>query len=69
MGFNTTTSVFGAEFIADTTIDQPSVLYWNKEYYYPLGFNMKLYNIYGQELSLEAGDYTLDKSLKNYAKF
>jgi hypothetical protein len=67
MNFNTTTSVFGAEFTVDTSIDQPSIIYWNKQYYYPLGFNFKLYNRYGQLLTL-GDDYTLDLSTINYAK-
>ena len=69
MGFNTSTAVFGAEFTVDTSIDQPSVLYWNQDYYYPLGFNFKLYNLFGQPLSMSAGDFSLDLSQKHYARF
>lgn len=47
MGFNTTTSVFGAEFRVNTTIQEPSVVYWNDQYYYPQGFNFVLYDSRG----------------------
>ena len=53
----------------DTSIEEPSVLFWSKEYYYPLGFNFKLTDSQGNLLSMEAGDYKLDLSNINYAKF
>jgi len=61
MGFNSTTAVFGAEYTVNTSINEPTVVYWNDRYYYPLGFNLKLYNRYGQLLVLEK-DYELNLS-------
>jgi hypothetical protein len=42
MKFNSTNTNFEAYFTVDTSIEEPSVLFWSKDYYYPLGFNFKL---------------------------
>ena len=68
MKFNSTNSNFDAKFTVDTSIQQPSVLYWSKAYY-PLGFNFNIIDAQGNSLSMESGDYNLDLSTVNYAKF
>ena len=68
MQFNTESSNFESSFDVNTSIQQPSVLYYNSQYWYPNGFNIVLYNSY--ELPLTEGrDYTLDISQPNYLKF
>lgn len=39
-GFNTYTGVFKADFTVDTSIDAPTVIYLNKEFYYPKSFRV-----------------------------
>ena len=70
MQFDVDSGNFESRFILDTTIAQPSVLYYNTEYWYPTGFNLTLYKLYkGYEEVLPASAYTLDLSQPNYAKF
>ena len=68
MKFNSTNANFDAKFVVNTLIQEPSVLYWSKAYY-PLGFNFNLYDSLGNLLSMSGGDYSLDLSNTNYAKF
>ena len=39
-GFNTYTGVFRAEFTVDTSIDAPTVVYLNEQFYYPNSFRV-----------------------------
>lgn len=68
MKFNSTNANFDAKFVVDTSIQEPSVIFWSKAYY-PLGFNFKLFDSQGTHLSMSSGDYTLDLSSVSYAKF
>jgi hypothetical protein len=68
MKFNSTNANFDAKFVVDTSIQEPSILYWSKAYY-PLGFNFNLYDSKGTLLSMSSGDYSLDLSTTSYAKF
>jgi hypothetical protein len=68
MKFNSTNANFDAKFVVNTLIQEPSIIYWSKAYY-PLGFNFNLYDSQGNLLSMSAGDYNLDLSNTNYAKF
>lgn len=38
--FNTQTAVFKAEFTVDTSIDAPTIMYLNKEFYYPKSYRV-----------------------------
>jgi len=40
-GFNTYTGVFKAEFTVDTSIDAPTVVYLNEEFYYPKSYRVQ----------------------------
>ena len=46
MQFSTETSNFESRFDVNTNIKLPSVLYYNKHYWYPNGINFVLYNSY-----------------------
>jgi hypothetical protein len=41
--FNTYTGEFKADFTIDTSVDAPSVMYLNKEFFYPHGYNVSLH--------------------------
>ena len=40
MHFNTNNGVFKSEFIVDTSIDAPTVIHTNKEFWYPKGIKV-----------------------------
>lgn len=45
--FNTKTSRFVANFVVNTDIAQPSVLYYNQQYYYQKGYVLKVLDLNG----------------------
>jgi len=67
MQFDTETGNFEGRFVVNTNIDQPTILYYNSEYWYSTGFTLVLYN--GQDDILSASDFTVDFSQPNYARF
>ena len=68
MEFSTESSNFEARYVVNTAIQQPSVLYYNPEYWYSTGFTLVLYSGFDQVLT-EGKDYIVDLSQTNYAKF
>lgn len=68
MNFNTSNANFVATFSVDTSIVEPTVIFWSQDYWYPQGFNTALYDEQGAILSMQGGDYKLDFSSRNYAK-
>jgi hypothetical protein len=66
--FNVKNGDFSASFVADTSIDQPSVVFWSQEFWYPQGLSMKLFDAAGKQSTLGA-DFTLDQSVANFSKF
>lgn len=66
--FDMTTAAFSAEFTVDTDISGNSVLYLNKQYYYPNGFN---FTVASKETgaALTADQVSVDVSDDRYVKF
>lgn len=66
--FDMTTAAFLAEFTVNTDIAGESVLYTNKQYYYPNGFN---FTVVSKETGafLTADQVTVDLSDNRYVKF
>jgi hypothetical protein len=67
MTFNRTTAAFSASFKVDTSITEPTVIYWSQEYYYPQGFELVFTDSQGKRLNFDS-DYKLDQSIVNYTK-
>lgn len=66
LDFNDFTGTFRGEFIADTNIDAPTVLYANKKYWYPHGIQVNLH-VGGKTLT--EAQVTVDDTDKNHYKF
>ena len=62
MKFNDTTSNFDATFKVDTSINAPSVLYWNTQYWYPSGISIVVTDSQGGMLT-DDKDYVVDHTL------
>ncbi|TNV80325.1 hypothetical protein FGO68_gene10517 [Halteria grandinella] len=67
MAFSVADASFKAQFRVNTGIQQPSVLYYSQEYWYPHGISVKITDTEGKGLDMYS-DYTLDVSEANYAK-
>ena len=65
--FDTSNGDFTGEFILDSSINAPSVLYANTGYYYASGFTFALKDAQGIELN--ASDYALSYPSDNYIQF
>ena len=59
--FDYKTAQFTASFTVDTSVSQPSVIYWNDEYWYTNGINFSVTDASGTSL-VQGTDYTLDLS-------
>lgn len=65
--FNTKTAEFNARFVVDTSITEPTVIFWSQEFWYPQGFGMRLTDSNGKKLILDT-DYSFNQHQGNYAK-
>ena len=63
--FNDETAEFLARFKYDKNIDEPSVLYFNKELYYNNGYELKITDDYGNSIE----DVIINKKQENYIHF
>lgn len=68
MRFNLETASFSGSFSVDTSISQPSILYWNKEFWYQEGIMLNLYDTHNREL-ISGKQFIVDTSTQNYIKF
>jgi len=66
LNFNTVTGTFNGEFIVNTEIAAPTVLYASKKYWYPHGKQVNLH-VDGEKLTED--QVQVDDSDKNYYKF
>ena len=64
--FNTYTGVFKADFTIDTTIDAPTVVYLNQQYFYPDGVVVSLH-VDGEKVN--ASQVQIDFSDTRYYTF
>lgn len=67
MKFDVSSVTFRASFTVNTSIPQPSVIYYSTEYWFPHGFSIKVTDGNGSGLAMYT-DYSLDISEENYAK-
>lgn len=54
-------------FAVDTSIKEPSILYWSREFWYTNGVSISLTDSQGNSLT-EGTDYTLDLKDEPFAK-
>lgn len=68
MKFYTSNRFFRAQFFVDTSITEPTNVYYNTEYWYTEGVDIRVFDQAGNTLSEANGDYKLDLTTSQQAK-